>query len=119
MINLLSHLEFFSFLKPIHRWKRAFYLSVQTLEAELYRNIKAFIDVVGLDRVLGDADFSDKDDRWDERLASYDLATRYYQKYTNNPSMTDSENTVDLAAGIGFFSVWYEVSGLIMLYWML
>ncbi|WP_448103508.1 hypothetical protein [Pedobacter panaciterrae] len=70
---------------------------------------KAFIDLVGLDRVPGDADFSDKDDRWDERLAAYDLATRYYQKYTNNPPTTDIENIVDLAAGIGFFSVWYEV----------
>lgn len=69
---------------------------------------QAFIDLVGLDRIPGHAQFSMKDDRWDERLEAYDLAGRYLAKYTSNPPTADIESIVDLAMAIGFYTIWYQ-----------
>jgi uncharacterized protein (TIGR02646 family) len=69
----------------------------------------AFINLVGLDRRPGHANYSDKDDRWEYRLTAYDKATRQLQKYTSTPVTTDIENITELAITAGFFSVWFTV----------
>lgn len=69
--------------------------------------VQAFLDLVGLDRDPSHPDYSPKDDRWDTRLAVYDLAKRQLQKYTSTTPSTDIENIVELAKAKGFFSVWY------------
>jgi len=67
----------------------------------------AFIDLVGLDRYPGQPRYSDRDDRWDNRLKVYDLASRYFDKYDSQNPTTDVETIVDVAGLSGFFSVWY------------
>ncbi|WP_345951311.1 hypothetical protein ABDD95_07725 [Mucilaginibacter sp. PAMB04274] len=69
----------------------------------------AYLELVGLDRVPGHLKYSDKDDRWDNRLKVYDLATRHLAKYTQVVPTTDLETIVDLAQTNGFFTVWYSV----------
>jgi hypothetical protein len=66
-----------------------------------------FINLVGLDRDPTHADFSDKDDRWDNRLKVYDFAERQFNKYTQPLPTTDIENIVTLAKTTGYFSIWY------------
>jgi hypothetical protein len=73
---------------------------------------RAFIDLVGLDRVPGHPRHSPKDDRWDNRLKAYDLALRHLHKYTAEVRTTDIETIIDLAGKTGFFCVWYSVFNL-------
>ncbi|WP_290790923.1 hypothetical protein [Flavihumibacter sp. UBA7668] len=68
---------------------------------------QAFIDLVGLDRVPGHVNYSDKDDRWDNRLKVADIAQRQFNKYTSAVPSTDIETIVDLARTTGYFSIWY------------
>lgn len=68
---------------------------------------KAFINLVGLDREPSHVDYSDGDDRWEERLEAVDLAKRYFDKYNSTPRKTDVETIIKLAREKGFFSVWY------------
>lgn len=68
---------------------------------------RAFIDLVGLDRVPGDIDYSDRDDRWDNRMRVYDIAQRQLRKYMETPPTSTIETIVDLARTNGFFSIWY------------
>ena len=68
---------------------------------------QAFIDLVGLDRVPGHPNYSEKDDRWESRLVTKDIAERQFIKYTATPRSTDLENIMTLAKAKGFFSVWY------------
>lgn len=70
---------------------------------------QSFIELIGLDRTIGHPSYSNKDDRWDYRLAAYDLAERQLQKYISTPTTTDIENIVALAVGRGFFTVWFTV----------
>ncbi len=67
----------------------------------------AFIDLVGLDRVPGHSNYSESDDRWENRLQAIDLAKRQFDKYTSTPRQTDLETILCLATEKGFFSVWY------------
>lgn len=69
--------------------------------------VRVFVELVGLDRVPGHIHFSDKDDRWDNRLKAFDIAERQLQKYTEAVRSTDIETIVELAKNIGFFTVWY------------
>lgn len=69
--------------------------------------VQAFIDLVGLDRLPGHPDYSEKDDRWQIRLEARDLAQRQFSKYNSTPRSTDIENIVSLSKEKGFFSVWY------------
>jgi len=66
-----------------------------------------FIDLVGLDREPSHPEYSEFDDRWENRLEAVDKAQRYYKKYTSIPSETDIETIVQLAKSSGYFSVWY------------
>jgi hypothetical protein len=68
---------------------------------------RAFIDLVGLDRVPGVPGYTVGDDRWANRMETAELAERQYTKYTASPRETDAENIISLAASRGFFSVWY------------
>ena len=67
----------------------------------------AFINLVGLDRIPGHPNYSDGDDRWENRMEAIDLAKRQFDKYTSTPIQTDLENILCLAKEKGFFSVWY------------
>lgn len=67
----------------------------------------SFISLVGLDRIPGHPQHSDKDDRWDERLKVYDIAQRQLRKYENVPRKTELDTIVDLARTNGCFSIWY------------
>jgi uncharacterized protein (TIGR02646 family) len=67
----------------------------------------AFINLVGLDREPSHPNYSDSDDRWENRLEAIDLAKRQFDKYTSNPKQTDLETILCLAKEKGFFSVWY------------
>jgi hypothetical protein len=71
----------------------------------------AFIELVGLDRVPGHPRYSDKDDRWDNRLKVYDIASRQLKKYTLVNPATDLETIIDLAKTNGYFSIWYYIFG--------
>ena len=70
---------------------------------------RAFIDLVGLDRTPGHPDYSDLDDRWENRLKVYDLANRQLAKYSLPNPTTDIENIIALAETNGYFSIWYYV----------
>jgi len=70
---------------------------------------QAFIDLVGLDRVPGHPKYSDKDDRWDNRLEVFDIATRQEAKYVRPNPTTDIETIVDLARRTGYFSIWFNI----------
>jgi hypothetical protein len=70
---------------------------------------EAFINLVGIDRVPGHPNYSDLDDRWDNRLAAFDIAQRQLQKYINPNPETDLETIVDLSRRYGYFSVWYSI----------
>lgn len=70
---------------------------------------QSFIDLVGLDRVPGHQEYSNKDDRWDNRLKADDIAQRQLLKYTQPQPATDLETIVDLARTTGYFSIWYSV----------
>jgi hypothetical protein len=76
------------------------------LQAELNQT-NNFISLVGLDRLPGHPQHSDKDDRWDERLKVYDIAQRQLRKYEQIPRKTDLDTIVDLARTNGCFSIWY------------
>jgi hypothetical protein len=70
---------------------------------------QAFVDLIGLDRVPNHPQYSNKDDRWDNRLTVFDKATRQRAKYTNANPTTDLETIVDVARTSGHFSVWYYI----------
>lgn len=70
---------------------------------------RAYIDLIGFDRCPGHPRYSDRDDRWENRLQAYDLATRYYNKYKEVNPTTDIETVITLASKTGYFSVWYTV----------
>ena len=79
-----------------------------TVGLELART-NAFIDLMGLDRVPGHNEYSDFDDRWENRLKVYEIANRQCNKYiAPNPS-TDIETIIDLARTNGYFAIWYTV----------
>jgi hypothetical protein len=73
------------------------------------QRVRAYINLVGLDRLPGHPDYSDKDDRWDNRIKVYDIAMRQQHKYTQPVPATDVETIVDLARTNGYFSIWYTV----------
>jgi hypothetical protein len=68
---------------------------------------KAYIDLVGLDREPSHPQYSNGDDRWENRLEAKDLAERYFVKYKSTPKQTDIETIITLAVSRGFFSIWY------------
>lgn len=68
---------------------------------------KAFIDLVGLDRCPGHPKYSQKDDRWEYRMTTYDIAEDQLIKY--NEKRTDIDNIATIATSRGFFSVWFTV----------
>ncbi|SFD90432.1 hypothetical protein SAMN05518672_103786 [Chitinophaga sp. CF118] len=70
---------------------------------------KAFIDLIGLDRLPDHPEYSDKDDRWDNRLKVFDIAERQYKKYTEPVPSTNLDAIIELARTNGYFSVWYTV----------
>jgi hypothetical protein len=70
-----------------------------------FARTKAFIDLIGLDRIPGHPEYSNKDDRWDSRMKVADIAERQRFKYTRQA--TDIETIIDLAAATGYFSIWY------------
>jgi hypothetical protein len=63
-----------------------------------------FIELVGLDRCPGHINYSDKDDRWENRLEAVDLAKRQFNKYNSTPRQTDIENILCLAKEKGWIS---------------
>jgi uncharacterized protein (TIGR02646 family) len=77
------------------------------VEGENLERTRAFIELVGLDREPTHKNYSLKDDRWESRLDTKNVAQRYYDKYTATPASTDVETIVDLAKAYGFFAVWY------------
>ena len=70
---------------------------------------QAFIDLVGLDRIPGHPEHSDKDDRWDNRLKVFHIAERQLTKFTKPIPETDLETIIDLARTNGYFSIWFTV----------
>lgn len=64
----------------------------------------AFINLVGLDRIPSHLE---KDDRWQYRYETYNIAQRKLAKYENQ--QTDIEDIIHLAQAKGFFSVWFSV----------
>jgi hypothetical protein len=68
---------------------------------------KAFIDLIGLDRIPGHPGYSNKDDRWDSRMKVADIAERQRFKYDQPVPATDIETIIDLAATTGYFNIWY------------
>jgi hypothetical protein len=77
------------------------------VEGDNLTRTKAFIDLVGLDREPSHSQYSNGDDRWENRLEAKDLAERYFVKYTAVPKQTDIETIINLAAAKGYFSIWY------------
>lgn len=71
---------------------------------------KAFIDLIGLDRIPGHSEYSNRDDRWDCRLKVFHIAERQLAKYIKPVSETDIETIIDLARTNGYFSIWFTVS---------
>jgi len=83
-------------------------MSIKNLESNNEKKrVLAFIDLVGLDRNPSHHKYSEKDDRWQHRLQTKELAERYFKKYTDEKPTTDLETIVNLALANGFFSVWY------------
>ncbi len=78
-----------------------------TLGDALASKAQRLVDLVGLDRIPGHADYSHKDKRWEERKKSWELANRYLKKF--NSSKCDVETIKDLALKTGFWSIWMSV----------
>lgn len=67
----------------------------------------AFMELVGLNRDKKHPNYSEKDDRWQYRYETYNIAHRQLSKYENR--QTDIENILSLALSRGFFSVWFTI----------
>ncbi|OEF86136.1 MULTISPECIES: HNH endonuclease [Vibrio] len=80
-----------------------------TLLSDINEQTKAtnLIKLVGLDRVPGHRDLSDKDKRWEERMRTWELAERYLKKFIANKA--DEETIIDLAKIRGGWSIWMSV----------
>lgn len=65
------------------------------------------INLVGLDRRPGHAEFSTKDKRWSDRQDAYRLAVKYLPKYQANE--VDADAIIDLALTKGFWSIWMSI----------
>ncbi len=63
--------------------------------------------LVGIDRRPGDEAYSSKDDRWQNRFETWNLAVKYLKKYRTHSVSVDV--IVDLALAKGFFTVWLTV----------
>ena len=70
---------------------------------------KAFIELVGLDKVPVLSNLLDSDDRWEQRIRAYELAKKHKNRYTSPNRTTDIETIIDLAKGYGFFTIWFFV----------
>ncbi len=78
--------------------------SIAATEKDKAREI---LQLVGIDRRPGHAHYSSKDDRWQNRLETWNLAQRYLIKYQSQ--LSDIETITDLAINRGFFTVWMTV----------
>ncbi len=78
-----------------------------TLDNVSASKAQRLMDLVGLDRIPGHADYSDKDKRWEDRKKTWELAKRYLTKFDSN--RCDVETIKDLALTRGFWSVWMSV----------
>ena len=72
-----------------------------------YDNAVRLINLVGLDKRPGHADYKEKDKRWDKRREVWELAKRNYVKYQDGK--IDEEVIIDLAKGYGFWSIWFKI----------
>lgn len=75
-------------------------LSDKLLNKEQARAEKILL-LVGLDRRPGHSKYSRKDDRWQNRYETWNLAQKYLTKYHN--TTTDVDTIIDLAISKGFF----------------
>ena len=78
-----------------------------TIDDALKPKAQELMDLVGLDRLPGHANYSHKDKRWEERKKAWELANRYLAKLTNGSC--DIEIIKDLAIATGFWSIWMAV----------
>lgn len=67
---------------------------------------QGLINLVGLDRIPGHPDLSNKDKRWSERIDTFNVAQRYFSKYKNGH--IDLETLIDFAKVKGYWSIWME-----------
>lgn len=79
-------------------------LVVGTIE---YQKAKRLIELVGLDKRPGHADYLPNDKRWLKRDKVWQLAKKYEQKLQNEN--IDIDTIIDLAKANGFFSIWFSV----------
>ena len=70
----------------------------------LRSKVVELVNLVGLDRRPGIANYSTKDDRWQERKQAWELSEKYKQKYIADKC--DVETIVDLSLKNGFWSIW-------------
>lgn len=78
--------------------------SISDIEKNKAREI---LRLVGIDRRPGHPNYSSKDDRWQNRYETWNLAQKYLKKYQSQ--LIDIDSIADLAINKGFFTVWMTV----------
>lgn len=70
---------------------------------------RATIQLTGLDRIPGHPKFSDRDRRWLKRFHAWGKAQEVLSLLTQNDTVQMRQLAVQVALGVGFFSVWWTV----------
>lgn len=78
-----------------------------TFPNQIQIKIQNTINLVGLDRLPGHLDYSDKDKRWEYRMKVWRLANKYLQEFESNSIKIVT--IIDLAVTNGFWGVWMQV----------
>lgn len=77
------------------------------LPAPVQQRVQNLIDLVGLDRLPGNPHYSLKDKRWQYRMNTFTLASRYLNDYKKGNVKV--QTIVDLALSKGFWSIWMQI----------
>ncbi len=77
------------------------------LSAPIQKRVQNMVDLVGLDRLPGHPRYSTQDKRWEYRMNSFTLASRYLNDYQNGSIKV--QTIIDLVLSRGFWSVWMQI----------
>jgi len=78
-----------------------------TNSLDITDNAQQLLDLVGLDRVPGHPDLSNKDKRWQDRKKVWEIAIEFSEEYKNGQSSLNA--IIKLALGYGFWSIWMTI----------
>lgn len=104
-VDLFPHLK--NTFHPLNYGESGFISVNSNLPETEKLKAQKLIDLVGLDRIPGHLSYSTKDDRWEYRKETWELAIRYKASFENQK--TTVETIIDLARNIGFWSIWITV----------